>query len=391
MALLVALMVTSQVAITIFLPSLPSMAGDLGTSQALVQMTVSAYLGAFAIAQLVVGPISDAIGRRKPLIAGLILFTLGSIACAAAPTIDILIGARMAQAIGGCACLVVGRAIVRDTTDGAAATRAMAYLGMSLAVAPMLAPLLGGQLETAFGWQSNFLFTALLGGLTLIATIQTLEETLPMEARRLTNTGALARTYLRLSMMGKFMGYSFCTAAMGAAFQAFLAGAPFALIVVMDVPPEQLGYFIMAVPIGYIIGNYISSRMSQRASRRRMIWIGGILAVVGTAVLVLLPLSGMDSPYTLIIPLAFYSCGSGFVVPNSLAGALTAVEPAAAGSAATLGGFVQMGAGFVSTIIMASLVPTSFLQVGMVMFWCCVLSLLVFVLLVVPRPRAATD
>ena len=256
MALLVALMVTSQVAITIFLPSLPSMAGDLGTSQALVQMTVSAYLGAFAIAQLVVGPISDAIGRRKPLIAGLILFTLGSIACAAAPTIDILIGARMAQAIGGCACLVVGRAIVRDTTDGAAATRAMAYLGMSLAVAPMLAPLLGGQLETAFGWQSNFLFTALLGGLTLIATIQTLEETLPMEARRLTNTGALARTYLRLSMMGKFMGYSFCTAAMGAAFQAFLAGAPFALIVVMDVPPEQLGYFIMAVPIGYIIGNY---------------------------------------------------------------------------------------------------------------------------------------
>ena len=263
MALLVALMVTSQVAITIFLPSLPSMAGDLGTSQALVQMTVSAYLGAFAIAQLVVGPISDAIGRRKPLIAGLILFTLGSIACAAAPTIDILIGARMAQAIGGCACLVVGRAIVRDTTDGAAATRAMAYLGMSLAVAPMLAPLLGGQLETAFGWQSNFLFTALLGGLTLIATIQTLEETLPMEARRLTNTGALARTYLRLSMMGKFMGYSFCTAAMGAAFQAFLAGAPFALIVVMDVPPEQLGYFIMAVPIGYIIGNYISSRMAQ--------------------------------------------------------------------------------------------------------------------------------
>ena len=182
MALLVALMVTSQVAITIFLPSLPSMAGDLGTSQALVQMTVSAYLGAFAIAQLVVGPISDAIGRRKPLIAGLILFTLGSIACAAAPTIDILIGARMAQAIGGCACLVVGRAIVRDTTDGAAATRAMAYLGMSLAVAPMLAPLLGGQLETAFGWQSNFLFTALLGGLTLIATILTLDETLPMRS-----------------------------------------------------------------------------------------------------------------------------------------------------------------------------------------------------------------
>ena len=148
MALLVALMVTSQVAITIFLPSLPSMAGDLGTSQALVQMTVTAYLGAFAIAQLVVGPMSDAVGRRRPMIAGLTLFTLASIGCALAPTIGWLIAARMVQAIGGCACIVIGRAIVRDTADGPAATRAMAYLGMSLALAPMLAPLLGGQFET---------------------------------------------------------------------------------------------------------------------------------------------------------------------------------------------------------------------------------------------------
>jgi DHA1 family bicyclomycin/chloramphenicol resistance-like MFS transporter len=391
MALLVMLMVTSQVAITIFLPSLPSMAGDLGTSQALVQMTVSAYLGAFAIAQLVVGPISDAIGRRKPLLAGLVLFTLASIACALAPSIDLLIGARMVQAIGGCACLVIARAIVRDTSDGPAATRAMAYLGMSLAVAPMLAPLIGGQLETNFGWQFSFLFTALLGGLSLIITFMSFVETLPPHARRFTNTAALAKTYLRLFAMGKFMGYSFNTAAMGAAFQAFLAGAPFALIVVMGVPPEQLGYFIMAVPAGYIVGNFISSRMSRMASRRRMIWLGGTLAVAGTAVLLILPLTGVDSPYTLIAPLFFYSVGSGFVVPNSLAGAITAVEPAAAGSAAALGGFVQMGGGFVSTIVMASLIQTSFLQVGAVMFGCTLLSLLFFVVLVVPRPQAATD
>jgi len=389
MALLVALMVTSQVAITIFLPSLPSMAGDLGL--ALVQMTVSAYLGAFAIAQLVVRPISDTIGRRKPLIAGLILFTLASIACALAPNIDLLIGARIVQAIGGCACLVIARAIVRDTTDGPAATRAMAYLGMSLAVAPMLAPLLGGQFETRFGWQYSFLFTAFLGAATLAATIQTYQETLPLEARRFTNPGALARTYVRLFGMAKFMGYSFNTAAMGAAFQAFLAGAPFALIVILGISPEQLGLFIMAVPAGYVVGNYISSQMSRQASRRRMIWIGGLLAIAGTVVLVLLPLSGFDSPFALLAPLFFYSVGSGFVVPNSLAGAITAVEPAVAGSAAALGGFLQMGAGFVSTLVMASLIQTSFLQVGAVMFGCTLLSLLFFVVLVVPRPRAATD
>lgn len=391
MALLVALMVTSQVAITIFLPSLPSMAGDLGTSQALVQMTVSAYLGAFAVAQLVVGPISDAIGRRKPLIAGLILFTLASIGCALAPDIELLIGARVVQAVGGCACLVIARAIVRDTTDGPAATRAMAYLGMSLAVAPMLAPVVGGQLEITLGWQSSFLFTAFLGGASLVATFMTFKETLPPQSRRFTTTTALARTYLRLARMAKFMGYSFNTAAMGAAFQAFLAGAPFALIVILEVSPEQLGFFIMAVPAGYIVGNYISSRMSRHATRRRMIWIGGVLSLAGTAVLVFLPLSGFDSPFALIAPLFFYSVGSGFVVPNSLAGAITAVEPAAAGSAAALGGFFQMGAGFISTVVMASLIQTSFLQVGLVMVGCTLLSLLFFVVLVVPRPQAATD
>jgi DHA1 family bicyclomycin/chloramphenicol resistance-like MFS transporter len=388
MALLVALMVTSQVAITIFLPSLPSMAEDLGTSQALVQMTVSAYLGAFAVAQLVVGPISDAIGRRKPMLAGLILFTLASIACAAAPSIEFLIAGRVFQALGGCVCIVVARAIVRDTSDGATATRAMAYLGMSLALAPMVAPLIGGQLETAFGWQANFLFTAALGASTLFASVLTLAETLPIEARRLTNVGALATTYLRLLRMRKFMGYSLSTATMGAAFQAYLAGAPVALIVVMGVSPEDLGYFIISGPLGYIAGNFISSRLARTTDRDTMIWVGGVVAVLGTGTMVMLSLIGLDSPLSLIIPFFVYSVGSGFLVPNSLAGGLTSVEPAAAGSAAALGGFLQMGAGFVSTLVVAALIQTSFLQVGTVMLVCTSFSLLIFVVLVRSRRSA---
>lgn len=269
--LLVMLMVASQVAITIFLPSLPAIADDLGTSQALAQMTVSAYLGTFALAQLVVGPLSDAVGRRGPLLAGLVLFTLGSAACAFAPDITVLITARVIQAIGGCACIVISRAIVRDTTDGAAATRAMAYLGMALAVAPMVAPLIGGQLEARFGWQSSFLATALLGAGTLAATVATLRETLPPGARKLTRPGVLALSYVRLARMARFMGYSLSTGAMGATFQAFLAGTPVAFLVVMGVTPDAFGYFILSAPAGYIIGNYLSSRLAQRVSRGRMI------------------------------------------------------------------------------------------------------------------------
>lgn len=387
MTLLVTLMTTSQVAITIFLPSLPSMADALGTSQALVQITVSAYLGAFALAQLVVGPLSDAIGRRTPLIAGLVLFTLASIACAFAPSVGFLIAARIVQAIGGCACIVVARAIVRDTSDGAAATRAMAYLGMSLAVAPMIAPLVGGQLETRFGWQSSFVFTALLGAGALIATTLTLRETLPAEARRQTRVGALARTYLRLFAMKQFMGYSLSAGSMAATFQAFLAGVPIALIVVMGVPPEQIGYYILSAPLGYITGNFFASRMAHNTSRARMIWIGSALAIASTAATVLLSLAGLDTPLTLLVPFFVYSWGSGFLVPNALAGALTSVEPAAAGSAAALGGFLQMGSGFVSTLVVAALVQTSFLQLGAVMLGCTLMSWLFFVTLVMPSRR----
>jgi DHA1 family bicyclomycin/chloramphenicol resistance-like MFS transporter len=387
LALLVTLMVTSQVAITIFLPSMPSIAEDLGTTQSLVQLTVSAYLGAFAVAQLVVGPISDAIGRRKPMLIGLVLFTLASLACAAATSIELLIAGRIIQAFGGCVCIAISRAIVRDTSDGAAATRAMAYLGMSLAVAPTLAPLLGGQLESFFGWQANFLFTAAMGATALLATYLTLAETLPPEARKFTTAPALARTYVRLFGMRKFMGYSLSVGAMGSTFQAFLAGSPFALIVLMGVSPQVFGYFVISGSAGYITGNFISSRMARRASRGRMIWLGGALAMTGTGIMVIQSLIGLDTPIPLILPLAIYSIGAGFLAPNCLAGALTAVEPAAAGSAAALGGFIQMGSGFISTLVVVTLIHTSFLQLALVMFACTTLSWLFFIVLVAPKER----
>jgi len=212
--------------------------------------------------------------------------------------------------------------------------------------------------------------------------VATLRETLPPGARKLTRPGVLALSYVRLARMARFMGYSLSTGAMGATFQAFLAGTPVAFLVVMGVTPDAFGYFILSAPAGYIIGNYLSSRLAQRVSRGRMIWIGGMLAIAGTGATVALALAGLDTPYTLLIPVFVYSWGSGFVVPNSLAGALTAVEPAAAGSAAALGGFIQMGAGFLSTLIVAGLVQTSFLELGLLMLGCSVLSWLFFAVMV---------
>ncbi|MFT5180505.1 MAG: DHA1 family bicyclomycin/chloramphenicol resistance-like MFS transporter [Alphaproteobacteria bacterium] len=385
MPLLVAMMVSSQVAITIFLPSLPSMAEDLGTSQTAVQIIISAYLGAFALAQLVVGPLSDAFGRRRPLLVGLVLFTAASIACAAAPNITFLIIARIFQAMGGCAGIVIARAIIRDTTDSAGSTKAIAYLGMALGVTPAVAPLIGGQLEVAFGWQASFLATAALGAAVTVATLATLQETLLPADRRTTRVGDLVRTYMRLVRLPVFVGYGLSVGFTGAAFQAFIAGAPVAFIVVMGVPPQSLGLYIISVAVAYVIGNFASSRLSYRVGRNKMIAIGSALNVGGTLLSVVLALAGLATPISLIIPLMIYSCGSGFVVPNALAGGLNIVEPANAGAAAALSGFAQMTCGFLSTLIVAALVQTSFLQVGLVMTASVSIAWLCFFFLVTRR------
>jgi len=287
------------------------------------------------------------------------------------------------QAIGGCASIVIVRAIIRDTTDGPGSTRAMAYLGMALGVTPAVAPLIGGQLEVAFGWQASFLATAALSAVVIVATFFTLQETLPRDKRRATRVGDLVRTYWRLVRMPVFVGYSLSVGFNGAAFQAFIAGAPVAFIVVMGVPTEALGLYILAVPTAYVSGNFIASRLSYRVVRQTMIWIGCGLTITGTMLLVALSLAGLDTPFTIMAPLAIYSCGSGFVVPNALAGSITIVEPAHAGSAAALSGFAQMGCGFLSTVIVAALVQTSFLQLGAVMAACVIAATLCFVALVV--------
>jgi DHA1 family bicyclomycin/chloramphenicol resistance-like MFS transporter len=386
--LLVTMMFTGQLAVTIFLPSLPSMETALGTTQAAVKLTISVYLGAFALAQLVIGPLSDRFGRRTPLLIGWATFTLASLACATAPTVEILIAARVAQAVGACTGIVVTRAIIRDTSDGATATRALAFMGMALGAGPAAAPFIGGQLEVLFDWRACFFATAIMGALVTLAALPALRESLPASARRMTGASSLAMTYLRLLRMPVYMGYSLGTGVLSAAFQAFLAGAPFVLITLKGVPPELFGVYTLPVPLAFILSNWLTSRMSYRFRRHTIIWIGYACALSGTVALVALSLLGLDTPEALLLPLFVYSAGAGFLLPSCLAGALDAIEPPIAGSASALGGFIQMGSGFISTMVIAAIVLTSFVELAVVMTICAVLACACFVALVLPRKSA---
>jgi DHA1 family bicyclomycin/chloramphenicol resistance-like MFS transporter len=386
--LLVTMMFTGQLAVTIFLPSLPSMETSLVTSEAAVKLTISAYLGAFALAQLVIGPLSDRFGRRLPVLVGMALFTVASFVCAIAPTVEVLIGARVVQAIGACTGIVLTRAIIRDTLGGASATRALAFMGMALGAGPALGPLIGGQIESWFDWRFSFFATAAMGSLVVAAALPTLKETLPPEERRMTGLRTLFVTYLRLLRMPVYMGYSLGTGVLSATFQAFLAGAPFLLISLKGVPPELLGFYTLPVPVAFIITNGLAGWMSRRFRRHTVIWLGYTCALSGTGSLLALSLLGLDTPNAILLPLFVYSAGAGFLLPNCLAGALEAVEPPVAGSASALGGFIQMGSSFVSTMVVAAIVLTSFTELAAVMVLFAILAFTSFCVLVLPRKSA---
>ncbi|MHA1563962.1 MAG: multidrug effflux MFS transporter, partial [Alphaproteobacteria bacterium] len=284
--LLAAVVSTGQLAVTIYLPSLAFMAEDLGTTQTWVQLVVTVYLATFGLAQLITGPLSDNFGRRPVLLAGISLYTLASLGAALAPDIQILLIARIFQAIGGCASLVVMRAIIRDTAHGAAAAKANSYLGMSLAVAPALAPIIGGQLETWFDWRASFYFTAIAATLVLAIVYFHLAETLPADKRRPAALSGLAGRYFALVKMPAFMGYSLLTALLSAGFQGYMAAAPIIFIVLFGIPAHLFGWYTIAVPIGFTLGNYLAGRLTARVGMDRLILISlGVGSLGGTIML----------------------------------------------------------------------------------------------------------
>lgn len=358
------MMFVGQMATTIYLPGLPDIARDLGTSLSSAQTLVPAYLAIFALAQLIVGPLSDRLGRRPVIVSAIGVFTLASLACALAPDIVTLLLARFAQAAGACATIVVSRAMVRDTSTGVAAAQAMSYLAIALGVGPATAPFIGGFLTTGFGWQSTFIATALVGAGVLVCVIALLNETLPREMRNPPPASELLRDYLQLLRNRPFVVYGLTMAFTAAAAATYLTSIPIVFIVLMDVSPEMLGMFIMIMPPLFMMATYISRRLSNRISLDRLILIGVFISASGGLLQFIFGLMQVSSPYPVMLAFGVSNFGTGFVFANCLAQALNTVPPAIAGSASGLSGFMHIGWGAVVSLAVASMIHTSSLQLG---------------------------
>ena len=341
--ILVAISAVGPLALNIFVPSMPGLQGEFGVSYGVVQLTLTLYIIGMAVCQLGYGPLSDRFGRRPVLLAGMALFVVASVLAAFATSISMLIAARLLQAIGGASGLVLSRAIVRDLYDRDRSASVLGYITMAFVVAPMLAPTVGGLLDQVAGWRAIFVLLALLGAVALAATWIKLPETNRNLAPAIRLAG-LATGYMSLLRMPSYLAYGFTLGFSSAVFFAFVAGAPYVMVVVLGFQPLDYGLWFIMVSLGYMFGNFLSGRYSQRLGTDRMVTIGNLFTLAAGLAGLGAALAGAISPLTLFLPMLFAALGNGLTIPNATAGAIS-VNASMVGTAAGLAGFLQMGIG----------------------------------------------
>ncbi len=343
----------SALVMNIFLPSLPNMTAYFQTEYWLMQLSVAVYLAVNAVLQLVIGPISDKMGRRPVILWGIGGFCVATLGCIYAPDIYTFLAFRMAQAVIVTA-MVLSRAVVRDCVPQDQAASMIGYVTMGMAVVPMIGPAFGGVLDQMFGWQANFWLLLLLGLGLFRLTWSDLGETAAVSGLTLRQQFA---QYPELFSSPRFWGYAVAAAMSSGAFFAYLGGAPYVGTEVFGMSPAVLGFFFGAPAIGYFLGNFVSGRYSARIGVNRMVLVGTVINCTGILLSMLVFWLGLGTEWTFFGFMTFVGLGNGMTIPNATAGMLS-VRPHLAGTASGLGGSIMLGGGAgLSALAGALLVP----------------------------------
>jgi len=330
----------SAMVMNVFLPALPEMAQYFGTSYDVVQLSVALYLAVSASCQLIIGPLSDNLGRRPVIMGGMAIFIVASLGCIYAPSAGVFLFFRMLQATVA-VNLVLSRAVVRDMFPPERSAAMIGYVTMGMSLVPMFSPMIGGGLTNTFGWASNFWLMAIGGTLTLALVWADLGETNVSRGLSLSQQFA---EYPALFRSARFWGYAAATAFSSGAFFAFLGGAPFVGSTLFDMAPAELGFWFGAPASGYLLGNFTTSQLAERVGINRMILTGSIIAALGVGVSLVLFENGYGSPINFFAPMALVGFGNGLVIPNGTSGVLS-VHPHLAGTASGLASALMIGGG----------------------------------------------
>ncbi len=352
-AILVAISAVGPLALNIFMPSMPGLQSEFGVTYGVAQLTLTLYLVGMAACQLIYGPMSDRFGRRPLLLGGMTVFVAASLLAAAAPSIEVLILARLLQALGGAAGIVLARAMVRDVFDRETSASVISYITMAFVVAPMIAPVLGGIIDEHAGWRTDFWLLTVLGALVLAAAWRLLPETHLQRGAGGSSAGLLAGA-LRLFAMPRFRGYTLTLAFTSSVFFAFLGGAPHIMMDVLHRTPVEYGIWFISISAGYMAGNFLSGRYTKTVGIDRMIMSGCAITLAGGLLCFAAAILGMLSPVTLFIPMCLAAFGNGLTIPNGTAGAIS-VDARLTGAAAGWSGFAQMACGAAASQLVGSL------------------------------------
>lgn len=340
-ALLVAI---GPVSMALYTPAMTELVRAFGSTESVIKLTLTLYFAGFACAQLIAGPLSDALGRRPVTIAFMAIYCVASVVAVLAPTVEVLMGARFVQGIGASVGVAISRALVRDLFTDEQSSRIMNLIGIILALGPALAPTIGGLMLPILGWRSIFILMALLGLGVIWIVVFAMKETVIPDRSRL-NLPALGRTYRMLLTNPHFLGASLV---MGGALGALYAQATFLPFILMDdvgLSPAQFGLSMLAQSGSFFFASLLVRRLMKIYGAIRLVGPGLIaiaLGSLGTLTLLIWPPSFLH----VMIPVAIYSFGIAFVMPAMSTAALAPFGKAA-GVAASMMGFIQMGTGLV--------------------------------------------
>jgi DHA1 family bicyclomycin/chloramphenicol resistance-like MFS transporter len=394
MLILGALTAFAPMSIDMYLPSLPTLERYFATDTASVQLTLAAFFIGLAVGQAFYGPLADRVGRKPPIYFGLVLYVLASAGCALAQNIESLIALRFVQAVTGCAGVVIARAVVRDLYDHHESARVFSVLMLVMGVAPILAPLLGGQILVWLGWRAIFWALALFGLACLVAVALALPETRPATnpeagesdrkkgratgeksgnrqtgfARLFPQAGDKSLTshsrtpfvlsalkdYWRLLIDRRFLGYTLAGGIAQAGMFAYISGSPFVFINIYGVPPQYYGWLFGANAFGLIAASQLNRRLLSRTTPDVVLKVANTVNAAFGVLLVTAAVTGIGGFAGILLPLFGYVATLGLIFPNAAAGAL-APFPERAGSASALLGSMQFGIAALASAAVGSL------------------------------------